>query len=75
MSTCKYCHKEFKKKSYQQVFCCPRCKQQYWDRKRPDRHSNPNYYREYNRDYDDENWVDSFYDDPYYDSDSGVVDR
>ena len=22
-----------------------------------------------------ENWVDSFYDDPYYDSDSGVVDR
>nr|DAM44023.1 MAG TPA: NinG protein [Caudoviricetes sp.]DAQ97851.1 MAG TPA: NinG protein [Caudoviricetes sp.] len=29
-----YCHKEFKKRYYQQAFCCLKCKDQYWNKKR-----------------------------------------
>lgn len=27
------CHKKFKKKSYQQTFCCSHCKDQFWNRR------------------------------------------
>lgn len=79
---CKYCGKLFEKKSYQQKFCCPRCKQKYWDKVKPDRHKDPLYYDKYNEkhgryffydydkydDYNDnDDWgIYSFYDDPYY---------
>ena len=53
MTQCVYCKKEFIKKSYQQRFCCPRCKQRYWDKVKPNRHKDPYYYDRYNagRDY------------------------
>lgn len=44
---CKHCGKEFAKKSYQQVFCCPECKNAYWNKK-GDRHRK-GYYRKYNK--------------------------
>lgn len=43
---CPVCGAEFKKKIYQQVFCCSKCKDAYWNKK--DRHKN-GYYREYNK--------------------------
>lgn len=43
---CAYCGERFVKRQWQQAFCCPRCKQAYWDRK-GDRHKSPSYYAEY----------------------------
>ena len=45
--TCPVCGEEFKKKSYQQAFCCTKCKDAYWNNKK-DRHRS-GYYTEYNR--------------------------
>lgn len=57
---CKNCGKTFEKKTYQQKFCCPRCKQKYWDRVRPDRHKDPLYYEKYNEEhgryYEEDDW-------------------
>ena len=44
---CACCGKKFVKKQYSQAFCCGKCKDKYWNRK-GDRHTNPNYYRNYN---------------------------
>lgn len=65
---CKNCGKHFEKKSYQQKFCCPRCKQKYWDRVKPDRHKDPFYYEKYNEVHGRSNdWgICSINDDPYY---------
>lgn len=46
--TCACCGKEFVKRQWQQAFCCPKCKQVFWDRK-GDRHKDPDYYTEYDR--------------------------
>lgn len=43
---CAYCGTSFVKRQWQQAFCCPECKQKYWDRK-GDRHKDPCYYSEY----------------------------
>lgn len=45
---CKYCGEEFTPKSYQQKFCCIKHKDAYWNKKKPDRHKDKNYYRKYN---------------------------
>ena len=45
---CPVCGSTFVKKSYQQAFCCGKCKDAYWNKK-GDRHKNPNYHSEYNR--------------------------
>lgn len=29
-----YCNRSFSKKCYQQAFCCLKCKNQYWNKKR-----------------------------------------
>lgn len=29
-----YCNKSFRKRYYQQAFCCLKCKDQYWNKKR-----------------------------------------
>ena len=45
---CACCGEEFVKRYYQQAFCCPKCKDDYWNRK-GDRHKGGKaYYREYN---------------------------
>ena len=45
---CKYCHKPFTVKHPSQRFCSRECKDRWWNRKKPDRHSDPDYYRKYN---------------------------
>ncbi len=45
--SCAVCGKTFIKKQYSQAFCCPHCKDTYWNAK-GDRHSDPDYYRRYN---------------------------
>lgn len=45
---CKHCNKEFEKKSYQQKFCCNNCKEAYWNKRKPNRHKDKDYYRSYN---------------------------
>lgn len=45
---CANCGNPYRKKSYQQVFCGPQCKERYWNEK-GDRHKDPNYYDKYNR--------------------------
>lgn len=45
---CAHCGKEFVKRYYQEVFCCPKCKDDYWNKK-GDRHKGgKSYHREYN---------------------------
>ena len=44
---CPICLEKFVKRQYSQAFCCGQCKDKYWNAK-GDRHSNPNYHREYN---------------------------
>lgn len=44
---CPICHTAFIKKQYSQAFCCTQCKDKFWNSK-GDRHSDPNYYRNYN---------------------------
>lgn len=44
---CPICGTEITKKSYQQAFCCGKCKDTYWNIKK-DRHSK-GYYRRYNQ--------------------------
>ena len=46
---CPVCHKIFKKIQYSQAFCCSHCKDAYHNSKDGDRHSDPNYYDNYNR--------------------------
>lgn len=45
---CPMCGKEFIKNSYQQVFCGVGCKEKYWNKKRSNRHRDPDYHRRYN---------------------------
>jgi len=45
--TCPICSEVFVKKTYQQAFCCGKCKDAYWNNKK-DRHRN-GYYTEYNQ--------------------------
>jgi ribosomal protein L37AE/L43A len=45
---CACCGKEFVKRYYQEAFCCPKCKDDYWNAK-GDRHKKgKSYYRQYN---------------------------
>lgn len=45
---CAHCGKEFVKCYYQEAFCCPKCKDDYWNKK-GDRHKGgKTYYKEYN---------------------------
>ena len=45
--TCPVCGEQFEKKTYQQAFCCTKCKDSYWNNKK-DRHKK-GYYTEYNK--------------------------
>ena len=45
--TCPICGEQFEKKTYQQAFCCTKCKDAYWNNKK-DRHKK-GYYTEYNK--------------------------
>ncbi|MBR4591132.1 MAG: hypothetical protein IKO36_10800 [Bacteroidaceae bacterium] len=45
---CPVCNSIFIKRQWQQAFCCNECKNKYWNLK-GDRHSNSNYYTEYNK--------------------------
>lgn len=45
--TCPICGEQFEKKTYQQAFCCTKCKDVYWNNKK-DRHKK-GYYTEYNK--------------------------
>ena len=45
---CPICKDKFIKRQYSQAFCCSQCKDAYWNAKNSDRHSNPDYYRNYN---------------------------
>ena len=45
---CKNCHHEFAKRHPSQKFCSRKCKDDWWNRKKPDRHKDPDYYSKYN---------------------------
>lgn len=48
MIICPICKETFKKKTYQQAFCCRSCKDKFWNDK-GDRHEDCNYYSKYNQ--------------------------
>lgn len=49
MSKCKYCRCEFIQRHPSQKFCSRKCKDSWWNKRKPDRHKDPHYYSKYNR--------------------------
>lgn len=48
MRKCMYCNKPFSPHHPSQKFCSRRCKDRWWNKMKPDRHRDPDYYSKYN---------------------------
>ena len=63
---CSVCGKTFVKIQYSQAFCCECCKNEYHNKRKPNRHTDGRaYYREYNHSHRTSSWQDHLTEDDY----------